>query len=131
MTTHNNMMYPGIGVGGYCLTKDPLLAYWSNSEIFSNSYNLEHSKIGVKTNDKMPIYAFQFLKQNSEYININNKTAIILGVSYRSDVGDTWFVTFATEDDAKTALQAITGKTFNDKPVKGRLKQESLKKSLS
>ena len=51
-------------------------------------------------------------------------------VNIRSDVGDTWFVTFATEDDAKTALQAITGKTFNDKPVKGRLKQESLKKSF-
>lgn len=27
--THANLMYPGIGVGGYCLTKDPLLASWS------------------------------------------------------------------------------------------------------
>ena len=27
--THSNMMFPGIGVGGYCLTKDPLLANWS------------------------------------------------------------------------------------------------------
>ena len=24
--THKNIMLPGIGVGGYCLTKDPLLA---------------------------------------------------------------------------------------------------------
>ena len=51
-------------------------------------------------------------------------------INIRSDVGDTWFVTFASEDDAKAALHAITGKTFNDKPVKGRLKQESLKKSF-
>ncbi|MDP4745400.1 MAG: hypothetical protein NWS22_11245, partial [Porticoccaceae bacterium] len=27
--THANLMYPGIGVGGYCLTKDPLLASWA------------------------------------------------------------------------------------------------------
>jgi UDP-N-acetyl-D-mannosaminuronate dehydrogenase len=27
--THSNLMYPGIGVGGYCLTKDPLLASWA------------------------------------------------------------------------------------------------------
>ena len=26
--THSNMMRPGIGVGGYCLTKDP--AFWIN-----------------------------------------------------------------------------------------------------
>ena len=25
--THNNLMYPGVGVGGYCLTKDPLLRF--------------------------------------------------------------------------------------------------------
>ena len=24
--THSNLMFPNIGVGGYCLTKDPLLA---------------------------------------------------------------------------------------------------------
>ena len=27
--THSNLMYPNIGVGGYCLTKDPLLASWA------------------------------------------------------------------------------------------------------
>ena len=31
--THNNLMYPGIGVGGYCLTKDPLLASWSKQNL--------------------------------------------------------------------------------------------------
>ena len=29
--THSNLMFPGIGVGGYCLTKDPLLASWSRA----------------------------------------------------------------------------------------------------
>ncbi len=27
--THKNIMLPGLGVGGYCLTKDPLLASWA------------------------------------------------------------------------------------------------------
>ena len=33
--THKNIMLPGIGVGGYRLTKDPLLASWSKQNIFS------------------------------------------------------------------------------------------------
>ena len=32
--THSNLMYPNIGVGGYCLTKDPLLASWSRKNLF-------------------------------------------------------------------------------------------------
>ena len=35
--THANLMYPGIGVGGYCLTKDPLLASWSRQNIFKSN----------------------------------------------------------------------------------------------
>ena len=31
--THANLMYPGIGVGGYCLTKDPLLAKVGHASI--------------------------------------------------------------------------------------------------
>ena len=60
--THSNMMYPGIGVGGYCLTKDPLLASWSKMEIFGSKKDLDESVKGVKTNDKMPLYAFEYLK---------------------------------------------------------------------
>ena len=41
--THNNMMFPGIGVGGYCLTKDPLIASWASQE-FLNQLSLSHQK---------------------------------------------------------------------------------------
>ena len=33
--THSNLMFPGLGVGGYCLSKDPLLASWSRKSLFN------------------------------------------------------------------------------------------------
>ena len=87
--THSNLMYPGIGVGGYCLTKDPLLASWAKINHFSSDNNLEQSENGVKINDKMPHYAFDFMKKAFALESITNKKILLLGVSYRSDVGDT------------------------------------------
>lgn len=87
--THSNLMYPGIGVGGYCLTKDPLLASWAKINHFHSSDILEQSVKGVKINDKMPHYAFDFLKKAFDINSIANKKILLLGVSYRSDVGDT------------------------------------------
>ena len=87
--THKNLMYPGIGVGGYCLTKDPLLASWSKQNLFESREGLGQSIKGVQINDKMPLYAYQFLKK--EINNLKGKKILLLGVSYRSDVGDTRF----------------------------------------
>ncbi len=87
--THSNLMYPGIGVGGYCLTKDPLLASWAKINHFNSDSSLEQSERGVKINDKMPHYAFDFMKKAFALESIINKKILLLGVSYRSDVGDT------------------------------------------
>ena len=88
--THANLMYPGIGVGGYCLTKDPLLASWSRQSVFGSSDSLAVSEQSVSVNDQMPRYAFERLSavygQKLDGCNIT-----ILGVSYRGDVGDTRF----------------------------------------
>lgn len=87
--THSNLMYPGIGVGGYCLTKDPLLASWAKINHFNSDTNLEQSERGVKINDKMPHYAFDFMNKAFALDSIINKKILLLGISYRSDVGDT------------------------------------------
>lgn len=87
--THSNLMYPGIGVGGYCLTKDPLLASWAKINHFNSKDNLEQSEKGVKINDKMPHYAFEFMMKTFAIDSLTNKKILLLGVSYRSDVGDT------------------------------------------
>ena len=106
--THKNLMYPGIGVGGYCLTKDPLLASWSKQNLFEAKEGLGQSIKGVQINDKMPLYAFQFLKK--EINNLNGKKILLLGVSYRSDVGDTRytpvepFYNYLIKDGAKIKL---------------------------
>jgi len=106
--THKNLMYPGIGVGGYCLTKDPLLASWSKQNLFEAKDGLDQSIKGVQINDKMPLYAYQFLKK--EINNLNGKKILLLGVSYRSDVGDTRytpvepFYNYLIKDGAKIEL---------------------------
>lgn len=50
--------------------------------------------------------------------------------SIRSDVGDTWFVTMDSEDDALNTILALRGKTFEGKAVKARLKSENLLRSF-
>ena len=87
--THANLMYPGIGVGGYCLTKDPLLASWARKSHFGASSDLEMSINGVSVNDQMPRFAFNRLVE--VFGDINGKKVAFLGVSYRGDVGDTRF----------------------------------------
>lgn len=87
--THANLMFPGIGVGGYCLTKDPLLASWARRELFGSQDPLAESERSVAINDKMPEYAYDFLRQN--YGDLHGAEVLLLGVSYRGDVGDTRF----------------------------------------
>ena len=87
--THQNMMYPGIGVGGYCLTKDPLLASWAAQNFFNYSDGLKQSEVGVRINDMMPLFAFEFLKTHVNQDELRNKNILLLGISYRSNVADT------------------------------------------
>ena len=87
--THANLMYPGIGVGGYCLTKDPLLASWARKSFFGSEFDLALSVNGVSVNDQMPIFAFNRLVQI--FGDLRGKKVAFLGVSYRGDVGDTRF----------------------------------------
>jgi UDP-N-acetyl-D-glucosamine dehydrogenase len=88
--THKNIMLPGLGVGGYCLTKDPLLASWARQNLFESDQPLLQSEKGVRINDKMPLYAFEFLKKRFGR-PLQGKKALLLGVSYLNDVGDTRF----------------------------------------
>jgi nucleotide sugar dehydrogenase len=88
--THSNLMFPGIGVGGYCLTKDPLLASWARTNLIGGKDKLGQSEMAVSINDQMPRYAYEFLERRYQK-PLKGTKLLLLGVSYRGDVGDTRF----------------------------------------
>jgi UDP-N-acetyl-D-glucosamine dehydrogenase len=85
--THNNIMFPGFGVGGYCLTKDPLFAGLASKQLFNISNQaFPICELGVKINQKMPLNNLNRLKN---YMGtFKNKKILLLGVAYKSDVDD-------------------------------------------
>lgn len=50
--------------------------------------------------------------------------------SIRSDVGDTWFITMDSEDEAFSTILALRSKNFEGKPIKARLKSENILRSF-
>ena len=88
--THSNIMNAGLGVGGYCLTKDPLFGKSSNSQIYKEKFNFKFplSTMAVRINDQMTKNIFDDLKTKFPKIDKIKKVAI-LGASYKEDVDDT------------------------------------------
>ena len=84
--THNNIMRPGLGVGGYCLTKDPYFALASVTKIFKKKNNFPFIKLTMKTNQDMPLTSLDYIKEKIGLIK--QKKILILGLSYREGVGD-------------------------------------------
>jgi UDP-N-acetyl-D-glucosamine dehydrogenase len=86
--THDNMRYPGFGVGGYCLTKDSLLAQWSAANLFGVETVLEMTLSGLKTNYEMPLHTLELAEEVAGG-DLAGKTIAVCGVSYLADVADT------------------------------------------
>ena len=84
--THSNIMRPGLGVGGYCLTKDPYFAAASAKTIFKKRNNFPFINLTMKTNKNMPNTSLDYIKKKVK--TIKNKKVLILGLSYREGVGD-------------------------------------------
>ncbi|WP_455186458.1 nucleotide sugar dehydrogenase [Azospirillum palustre] len=87
--THSNIRQPGFGVGGYCLTKDPLLAAIAARDIFGIPHlEFPVSTRAVTVNEAMPQASVNRLRKalGGSY---RAKRLLMLGVSYRQDVGDT------------------------------------------
>ena len=53
--THSNIKSPGFGVGGYCLTKDPLMADLCANAIWKTKNKFIFSKKAVAINNAMPL----------------------------------------------------------------------------
>ena len=85
--THKNIMWPGFGVGGYCLTKDSLLADWSMQNLFGNSDGLKNTLKAIEINDMMPKDTIRLIK--SKVGSLSGRTITLMGISYLNDVADT------------------------------------------
>jgi len=87
--THSNIRFPGLGVGGYCLTKDPAFTPAASRQIL-NSPDLQFpfSMMSLKVNQEMPLHAVGRLQLLLDG-NFDQKRILILGVSYRPGIGDT------------------------------------------
>jgi len=89
--THTNIRQPGFGVGGYCLTKDPLFAKIAAKDILSlNGHDFPFSSQAVQINNEMPLVTLNMLKDYFQG-NLKYKKILLMGVTYRQDVGDTRF----------------------------------------
>jgi nucleotide sugar dehydrogenase len=86
--THANMRTPGFGVGGYCLTKDPLLARLGGRDLFGLEQAFPFASLAVSTNRKTPNRALARLKLLLGG-DLLGRRLLLLGVSYREEVGDT------------------------------------------
>jgi len=86
--THSNIRFPGLGVGGYCLTKDPTFAPASSSQLFGKDLSFPFSTMAVKINHNMPLHVVDRLKSLLNE-KLYGKRILVCGVSYRTDVADT------------------------------------------
>jgi UDP-N-acetyl-D-glucosamine dehydrogenase len=86
--THSNIRTPGFGVGGYCLTKDPLMARLGARDLFGLDQPFPFASLVVAINRNAPKRALDRLRGllNGD---LRGRRLLLLGVSYRDGIGDT------------------------------------------
>ena len=81
--------YPGPGLGGHCLPTDPKFLSWKAKIAGYKAYNM--IDLAHEINRSMPAYVVSklhsFLKSKNK--KINSSKILIMGVSYKKNIGDT------------------------------------------
>jgi nucleotide sugar dehydrogenase len=86
--THDNLMLPGLGVGGYCLTKDALLAAWGAESLLQVPAELPFSRRAILVNESMPLRALEAAELHFQ-AGLAGVGAALFGITYRAGVEDT------------------------------------------
>ena len=82
-----NVYYPGSGVGGHCLPVDPYYLVKKAEEL---GYHSQIITAGRAINDYMPFHVYEMTVEalNTNMKALKNSKIIILGLSYKENVGD-------------------------------------------
>lgn len=90
--THSNIIFPGPGVGGYCLPKDGGLGYWAYKHLLGFDDDIfKITTLAIDINDTRGLRAATLtrdaLRNMGRYIA--GAQVLLCGASYRQDVADT------------------------------------------
>jgi UDP-N-acetyl-D-glucosamine dehydrogenase len=79
--------YPGPGVGGHCIPKDPLYLYWKAKHF---GFRSRFIKLASDVINYMPIYVVERVEQilKSRKITLKRAKVLVSGVTYKKDIKD-------------------------------------------
>ncbi|MFO7852478.1 MAG: nucleotide sugar dehydrogenase [Bacteroidota bacterium] len=90
--THSNIIFPGPGIGGYCLPKDGGLGIWAYKHILGFEDDIfKITPIAIDINDTRGLHVAQLTRDALRNMGqaIAGADVLVLGAAYRQDVGDT------------------------------------------
>ena len=90
--THSNIIFPGPGIGGFCLPKDGALGQWAYRHIHGFEDNIfKVTPLAIDINDTRALHVAQLTRDALRNMSrpIAAAEIVLLGASYRQDVGDT------------------------------------------
>jgi UDP-N-acetyl-D-glucosamine dehydrogenase len=90
--THNNIIFPGPGIGGYCLPKDGGLGYWAYKHILGFADEIfKITPMAIDINDTRGLHVATLTRDALRNMGrqLAGAAVLLCGASYRQDVGDT------------------------------------------
>ncbi len=90
--THSNIIFPGPGIGGYCLPKDGGLGMWAYKHLLGFEGDIfKITPEAININDTRALHAAQLVRDALRNMGriVAASRITILGASYREEVGDT------------------------------------------
>jgi nucleotide sugar dehydrogenase len=90
--THSNIIFPGPGIGGYCLPKDGGLGLWAYKHILGFEDDIfKITPMAIDINDTRGLHVGQLTRDALRNMGqpIAGADILVLGAAYREDVGDT------------------------------------------